>query len=79
MSRKPQKGKESPLLGHTVIMAMATAMAQATLAAGASQYDTSLALRAKVLSLYSLDTNTDAVSGQHSSTSEPLSSTAVQR
>lgn len=36
-------------------------MAQATLLDGV-EYDTSLALRAKVLSLYSLDTNTDAVS-----------------
>ena len=35
-------------------------MAQVTLAQGA-EFDTSLALRAKVLSLYSLDTNTDAV------------------
>lgn len=36
------------------------AMAQVTLVQGA-QFDTSLALRVKVLSLYSLDTNTDAV------------------
>lgn len=35
-------------------------MAQVTMAQGA-QFDTSLALRAKVLSLYSLDTNSDAV------------------
>lgn len=36
-------------------------MDQSTLIQGV-QFDTSLALRGKVLSLYSLDTNTDAVS-----------------
>lgn len=51
---------DPPSLPYNVNTHAPHTMAQVTLAQGA-EFDTSLALRAKVLSLYSLDTNTDAV------------------